>query len=95
MGKYDFAETFRKRTKNLAIEIIKLYQTLPKTEESKIVGRQIIRSATSVAANYRAACRGISQKELHANLSITIEEADETLLWIEIVEKSEISKSEI
>ena len=93
MEKYDFAETFRKRTKKLAIEIIKLYRTLPKTEESKIVWRQIIRSATSIAANYRAACKARSQKELHANLSITIEEADETLLWIEIIEESEISKS--
>lgn len=61
-----FIETFKKRTKLFAVDMIKLFQSLPKTEGSRIIGRQLLRSATSVAANYRAVCRVRSKKEYFA-----------------------------
>ena len=63
---------------------------MPKTEEAKIVGRQLLRSATSVASNYRAVCRARSDKEFYAKLSIVVEEADETLFWLEVLSESDI-----
>lgn len=62
---------------------MRLYQQLPRTGESDVLGRQLLRSATSVAANYRAACRGRSAAEFDATVSICVEEADETHLWLE------------
>lgn len=87
----DFAEKFRNRTKQFAINNIKLYRDLPKTEEARVVGKQLLRSATSVAANYRAVCRARSDKEFFAKLSICVEEADECVLWLELMIESEIS----
>jgi four helix bundle protein len=54
----DFAEIFKKRTKKFVVDNIKFFRTLPKTEEAKIIGRQLLRSSSSVGANYRAACQG-------------------------------------
>ena len=93
-SKADLAEAFRKRTKKFVIDTIKFYRTLPKTEEAKIVGRQLLRSASSVGANYRAACRARSQAEFHSKLSIVVEEADESVFWMEILIESEIVKKE-
>lgn len=89
-NKEEFIETFKARTKKMAISIIDIFRKLPKTDEARIVGKQLLRSATSVAANYRAACRGRSQAEFFAKLSITIEECDETLFWLEIIDESKI-----
>jgi len=85
-----FIEAFKKRTKELAVDIIKLFRKFPKTEEARIAGKQILRCASSVAANYRAACRARSKAEFYAKLSITIEECDETLFWLELIEESDI-----
>ena len=85
MTDVEFAEQFKKRTKSFALRIIRLFQALPKTEEARIIGKQLLRSATSVAANYRAACRARSKAEFYSKLSIVIEEADESLFWIEIL----------
>jgi four helix bundle protein len=94
--KSDFVEKFRNRTKKFVVDNIKLYRTLPKTEEAKIVGKQLLRSASSVGANYRAACRARSQAEFHSKISIVVEEADESIFWMEIMIDAEIvSKSEI
>lgn len=90
MSKSEFAEVFKKRTKKFAIEIIFLYRRLPKTEEAKIIGRQLIRAATSVASNYRAACRGRSDNEFYSKLSIVVEEADETVFWLEVLMESKV-----
>lgn len=78
------AEVLKKRSKQLALKGIRLFQQLPRTEEAKILGKQFLRAITSVAANYRAACRARSQAEFFAKLSIVVEEADETLLWLEL-----------
>lgn len=91
--KTEFIEAMKARTKRMAVDTIKLYRKLPKTDEGKIVGNHMIRSATSVAANYRASCRGRLQAEFYSKLSITVEECDETILWFEILEEAEIYNS--
>jgi four helix bundle protein len=69
---------------------------LPKTEEARIVGKQLLRSSSSVGANYRAACRARSQAEFHSKISIVIKEADESAFWMEImIEADIVSKKEI
>ncbi|HZY38072.1 MAG TPA: four helix bundle protein [Mucilaginibacter sp.] len=88
----DFAEAFRQRTKKFVVDNIKFFRTLPKTEEAKIIGRQLLRSSSSVGSNYRAACRGRSQAEFHSKLSIVVEEADESAFWMEILTEAEVVK---
>jgi four helix bundle protein len=88
----EFAEIFKKRTKKFVLDNIKFFRTLPKTEEAKIIGRQLLRSSSSVGANYRAACRARSQAEFHSKLSIVVEEADESAFWMEILIEAEIVK---
>jgi four helix bundle protein len=73
------------RTKRFALCILKLYRSLPKNEEGRILGRQILRSGTSVGANYWAACRGRSRSEFIAKMGIVLEEADETVFWLELI----------
>lgn len=92
-SKVDFAEIMRNRTKKFVVDNIKFFRTLPKTEEAKIIGRQLLRSSSSVEANYRAACRARSQAEFHSKLSIVVEEADESAFWMEILVEAEIVKS--
>ncbi len=91
--KSDFAEIFRVRTKKFALQNIKLFQSLPKTEEARILGRQLLRSSTSVASNYRAVCRARSDKEFFAKLSICVEEADECVFWLELMIESGINNT--
>ncbi|WP_227006399.1 four helix bundle protein [Rufibacter latericius] len=88
LPKEEFVEQFKLRTKKLALDVIIFSQSLPKTEEATIMKRQLLRSATSVAANYRAACRARSAAEFYAKLSICVEEADETLFWLELMTES-------
>ena len=88
--KRQFVEAFKQRTKVFAIRIIKMYRAISKTEEGRIIGKQILRSGTSVAANYRAVNRARSQAEYIAKLGIVVEEADETLFWLELLEESGI-----
>ena len=92
--KSDFVEKFRNRTKKFVVDNIKLYQLLPKTEEAKIIGKQLLRSASSVGANYRAACRARSQAEFHSKISIVVEEADESIFWMEVMIDAEIMQPE-
>src|SRR5580698_9834469 len=86
----DFAEMFKSRTKKFVVDNIKFYRTLPKTEEAKIIGRQLLRSSSSVGANYRAACRARSKAEFHSKLSTVVEEADESAFWMEIMVEADI-----
>lgn len=85
-------EIFRARTKALALRVIRLYRALPKTGEAQVVGKQLLRSATSVAANYRAVCRARSKAEFIAKIGVVVEEADETVFWIEMLVESGIIK---
>jgi len=82
------------RTKAFALRIIKLVDVLPRSAAGQIIGRQLLRSATSVGANYRAACRAQSHAEFAAKLSIVVEEADETVYWLELLEESSLVKKE-
>jgi len=86
----EFAEAFKSRTKKFVVDNIKFYRTLPKTEEAKIIGRQLLRSSSSVGANYRAACRARSQAEFHSKLSTVVEEADESCFWMGILVEAEV-----
>lgn len=73
------------RTKNFALRIIRLVNELPNRSDAKVIGSQILRSSTSVAANYRAACRARSKKEFISKLGVVVEEADETEFWLELI----------
>jgi four helix bundle protein len=83
------------RTKLFALEVIRFFQRLPKTDEAKIIGKQLLRSGTSVAANYRAACRSRSKQEFYSKLCIVVEESDETLFWLELLHESGVAKAEL
>ena len=78
-------EELRARTKRFAVRIVKLCDALPNKPSGWIVAKQILRSGTSIAANYRAACRARSKAEFFAKLCIVVEEADETLYWLELL----------
>ena len=79
------------RAKRFALRIIKLCEAVPKSQASKVIGRQLLRSGTSVAANYRAACRARSTAESTiVKMAIVEEEADESHLWMELVVEAEI-----
>jgi four helix bundle protein len=84
----------RARTKQFALRILRLYRGLPAKEEARILGRQVLRSGTSVGANYRAACRARSRAEFIAKLGIVLEEADETVFWLELLLEGGIVKHE-
>jgi four helix bundle protein len=80
----------RDRTKAFALRVIKMYCRLPKSTEAQVLGKQALRAGTSVAANYREACRGRSDAELISKLGIVEQELDETLLWLELLVESGI-----
>lgn len=84
------SRNLQERSKRFALDIIELSKHLPSVRQGNIFANQIVRSATSVAANYRAVCRARSDKEFISKLEIVIEEADETLFWLEIIEESMI-----
>jgi four helix bundle protein len=84
------SEVMKRRTKAFALRILKLYQSLPKTGEARILGQQVLRSGTSIGANYCAACRGRSRAEFSAKLGIVLEEADETVFWLDLMRESAI-----
>ncbi|MCW3075570.1 MAG: hypothetical protein JWO32_179 [Bacteroidetes bacterium] len=81
-------EDLKSRTKRFAIETIGFVNTLPKSKANDLISYQILKSATSVAANYRASLRGRSSAEFISKLNIVLEEADESMCWFEIIEKS-------
>jgi four helix bundle protein len=83
-------EQLRLRTKQFAIRIVRLFRALPKTDEARVIGKQMLRSGTSVAANYRAVCRARSQAEFVSKMCIVVEEIDETVFWIELLVDTEI-----
>lgn len=86
----NFAEEFKARTKKFAIDVIIFCKSMPKTEESFIIKKQLIKSSTSVAANYRAVCRTRSDAEFFSKLSIVVEEADESVFWFEVIAEAKI-----
>ena len=86
----------RDRTKAYALRVIRLFRSLPRSIEAQVMGKQLLRSGTSVAANYRAACRARSRAEFLSKLCIVLEEADESILWIELlVESGTLKKDKV
>ena len=83
-------EQFKARTRQLALEIISLVESLPRNRTADVIGRQLLRSGTSIGANYRAACRGKSKADVISKLAIVEEEADETIYWLELLIESKI-----
>jgi four helix bundle protein len=73
------SDELKARTRRFAIRIVKLFRSLPHTDEARIIGKQVLRSGTSVAANSRAVCRARSKAEFVAKIGIVVEEADETV----------------
>jgi len=82
------------RTKVFALRIIKLVDAVPRCLSGQVISRQLLRSATSIGANYRAACRAQSRAEFGAKLSIVVEETDETCYWLELMSESGLIKRE-
>ena len=80
-------ENLKFRTKEFALRIIRMVGNLPKSNESNIIGNQILRSASSVAANYRACCLAKSKRDFINKLKIVEEEADETIFWLEMIDE--------
>ncbi|MEN1680483.1 MAG: four helix bundle protein [Planctomycetota bacterium] len=84
----------RERTKQFALRVIRVFQALPKTGEAQVIGKQLLRSGTSVAANYREATRGRSPAEVRSKLGIVEQELDESLLWLELLVESGVLAAE-
>jgi len=88
-------EQMKKRTKEFAKRVINLCRQLPNTRDGRLIGNQLFRSGTSVGANYRAACWARSKAEFIAKLGIVLEEADESLYWLEILVETQVMKADL
>jgi four helix bundle protein len=78
------------RTTRFALRVIRLFVALPKTDLARVLGKQLLRSGTSIGANYREACRARSDAELVAKLGIVEQELDETMYWLELLAEAEV-----
>ena len=85
---------FKRRTRQLGLAVIRMTEKFPETRLAWVVKDQILRSALSVGANYRAVCRAKSDKDFINKMRIVEEEADETAYWLEIIEESDLLKSD-
>jgi four helix bundle protein len=83
-------EQLRDRTKKFANRVIRLFRALPSKPEAQVIGRQLLRAGTSVGANFGAACRGRSRADFISKLGIVVEEADETIYWLELLAENGI-----
>ena len=79
------AEAIRMRTKQFAIRVVNVFRALPRAPDAQTLGKQLLRSGTSVAANYRAVCRARSKAEFISRMGVVVEEADETVFWLELL----------
>jgi four helix bundle protein len=79
------SEELKQRTKRFALSVFRALRTLPKNDETRVISRQLLRPATSVAANYRAVCRSRSRAEFISKTGIVVEEADESVFWLEML----------
>ena len=90
MGQKDL----KRRTKAFALRVIRLVESLPKGRTAEVLGRQLLRSGTSVGANYRAACRAKSPADFISKMGTVEEETDESLFWMELLIESGIVKAQ-
>ena len=89
------ADDFKQRTKEFALRIIRLVESLPNTRTANTIGNQLVRCGTSVGANYRAACRARSEADFIAKMGIVEEEADESMFWMELLIEAGVTKKEL
>ena len=87
-------EEMKRRTKQFALRVIRLVESLPNGRTAEVIGRQLLRSGTSVGANYRAACRAKSTADFVAKMGTVEEEADESSYWMELLVEAEIVKAD-
>ena len=87
-------EDLKIRTKEFALRIIKLVKALPKNQAGIVIGNQLLRSGTSVASNYRAVCRSRSRADFNSKIGVVIEEADESVFWLELIIESGLIEKE-
>jgi four helix bundle protein len=87
-------EQLRDRTKSFALRVIRLFRSLPSKPDAQVLGKQLLRCGTSVAANYRAVCRSRSKAEFVARMGVVVEEADEAVLWLELLTESGVVSQE-
>jgi four helix bundle protein len=85
-------QELKTRTRQIGVDVLKLISELPQNQTSWIIVKQIVRSSTSIGANYRAACRGKSAADFINKLTIVEEESDETLYWLEVIELAGLAK---
>jgi four helix bundle protein len=87
-------EELRERTKKFALRVIRLFRSLGYRTDTQVLGKQLLRCGTSVAANYRAVCRARSKAEFIARIGVVAEEADEAVLWLELLIESGVVPEE-
>lgn len=92
MNTLNQAKQLQDRTKTFAVRIIRGFARVPKDEAARIIGRQFLRSGTSLAANYRSTCRARSAADFISKISVVAEETDETLFWLELLLEAELVK---
>src|SRR5580700_3567252 len=93
MNALEQAEAMKLRTKQFAVRIVSVSRSLPRSREGDVIGKQLLRSGTAVAANYRAVCRARSKAEFISKMSIVVEEADETVFWLELLGDTRIAQA--
>lgn len=87
----ELGEALKQRTAAFAVGVVRLFRTLPRASEARVIGNQLLRSGTSVAANYRSLLRARSRREFIARAGVVVEEADESLFWLDLLEVLQIA----
>jgi four helix bundle protein len=95
MNNLEFAKKMQARTMVFAVNIVRFFAKLPRTDEARVPGKQVLRSGTSVGANYRAVCRAKSDADFISKMGTVVEEADESVFWLELMESAGICSAAI
>jgi four helix bundle protein len=90
----DIAHDLKKRTKSFALRVIKVYSSLPSAVVAQTIGKQVLRSGTSVGAHYREACRARSDAEFISKIEVGLQELEETVYWLELLVDAEVYSAE-
>lgn len=88
MNNLEFAKKMQERTMDFAVRVVRFFVKLPKTDEARVPGRQLLRAGTSVGANYRAVCRSKSEADFISKMGTVVEEADECAFWLDLMVNS-------
>lgn len=88
MNNLEFAKKMQRRTMEFAVQVVKFFIKLPRTDEARVPGKQLLRAGTSVGANYRAVCRSKSEADFISKMGTVVEEADECGFWLDLLVNS-------